>query len=229
MAEHKVVVLGSGGVGKSAVTIRYIQGNFIEKYDPTIEDAYRKQVDIDGEAVMLDILDTAGQEEYGAMRDSYMRDGQGFVLVYSITDNNSFEDVLKIYDQLVRTKGNDLKTPVVLVGNKCDLEEERAVEKSDGEALARDKMNGCPFLETSAKTNLNVEQVFVQLVRRVNQVRAEKTPAETAVGGSETTEATAAPVAGVAPAAGGAETSPAAGVVVPPTKPKKKKRRCAIL
>merc|ERR1711924_105017 len=78
--EYRIVVVGAGGVGKSALTVRFIQGNFVEKYDPTIEDSYRKQVAVDGVAVLLDIMDTAGQEEYSALRDQYMKTGQGFIL-----------------------------------------------------------------------------------------------------------------------------------------------------
>merc|ERR1711862_413080 len=70
MAEYRIVVVGAGG--KSALTVRFIQGNFVEKYDPTIEDSYRKLVAVDGVACLLDIMDTAGQEEYSALRDQYM-------------------------------------------------------------------------------------------------------------------------------------------------------------
>merc|ERR1712137_1153044 len=73
MTEYKLVIVGGGGVGKSALTIQLIQNHFIDEYDPTIEDSYRKQVTIDDETCLLDILDTAGQEEYSAMRDQYMR------------------------------------------------------------------------------------------------------------------------------------------------------------
>ncbi|KAJ2507863.1 Ras GTPase ras2, partial [Coemansia sp. RSA 2049] len=90
--EYKVVMLGSGGVGKSMLTTKYINGTFSEEYDPTIEDSYRKQCDVDGEPCMLEILDTAGQEEYAAMRDYQIRTGDCFVIVYSITDLDSFEE-----------------------------------------------------------------------------------------------------------------------------------------
>ena len=94
MAEstYKIVVVGSGGVGKSCIVVRFVQGKFIKKYDPTIEDFYRKQIDVDGEAIMLDILDTAGQEEFSALRDSYMRTGDGFVLVYAVNSSTSIYD-----------------------------------------------------------------------------------------------------------------------------------------
>ena len=83
----------AGGVGKSALTIQLIQNHFVDEYDPTIEDSYRKQVVIDGETCLLDILDTAGQEEYSAMRDQYMRTGEGFLCVFAIDNMKSFEDI----------------------------------------------------------------------------------------------------------------------------------------
>merc|ERR1712116_118790 len=73
MREYKIVVLGSGGVGKSALTVQFVQGIFVEKYDPTIEDSYRKQVEVDSQQCMLEILDTAGTEQFTAMRDLYMK------------------------------------------------------------------------------------------------------------------------------------------------------------
>jgi len=158
-----VVVLGSGGVGKSALTIQFIQGNFVEKYDPTIEDSYRKQVEVDGQLCTLDILDTAGQEEYSAMRDQYMRTGQAFILVYSITDPSSFQDCEAIHDQLLRSVDSD-SVPLVLVGNKCDLEEERGVSTQEGQKMA-EKFGHCKFFEASAKARINVEECFHGLVR----------------------------------------------------------------
>jgi len=167
-AEYKIVILGSGGVGKSALTIQFIQGNFVEKYDPTIEDSYRKHVEVDGKACTLDILDTAGQEEYSAMRDQYMRTGQGFILVYSITDPSSFEDSQSIHDQLLRSKDAE-SVPLVLVGNKCDLEEERSVSKDEGNKLAEKFGTYCKFVEASAKAQINVEEAFYSIVRLIDK------------------------------------------------------------
>ena len=96
MTEYKLVVVGAGGVGKSALTIQLIQNHFVDEYDPTIEDSYRKQVVIDGETCLLDILDTAGQEEYSAMRDQYMRTGEGFLIVFAVNNAKSFEDITKV-------------------------------------------------------------------------------------------------------------------------------------
>ncbi|KNC54477.1 Ras family small GTPase RAP-1b [Thecamonas trahens ATCC 50062] len=166
MAEYKLVVCGHGGVGKSALTVRFIQGNFLEKYDPTIEDSYRKQVEVDGVACLLDILDTAGQDEYSALRDAYMKTGQGFVIVYDITDTLSLDTVTNLREKILRTK-QAADVPIMLVGNKVDLEDKRVVAKSKGEELAQEYK--CSFMETSAKTNHNVKELFEQLVREINQ------------------------------------------------------------
>jgi small GTP-binding protein len=91
-------------VGKSALTIQLIQNHFVDEYDPTIEDSYRKQVVIDGETCLLDILDTAGQEEYSAMRDQYMRTGEGFLLVFAVNNAKSFEDISAYREQIKRVK-----------------------------------------------------------------------------------------------------------------------------
>jgi len=126
---------------------------------------------------MIEILDTAGtvkmkyivknivmfflfyfhQEQFTAMRDLYMKNGQGFVLVYSITSQATFNDLVDIKDQIMRVKdiGDDI--PMVLVANKSDLEDERVVGKHQGESLARSF--GCTFLETSAKLEINVNEV----------------------------------------------------------------------
>lgn len=97
----------AGGVGKSALTIQLIQNHFVDEYDPTIEDSYRKQVVIDGETCLLDILDTAGQEEYSAMRDQYMRTGEGFLCVFAIDNMKSFEDIESYRGQIRRVKDAD--------------------------------------------------------------------------------------------------------------------------
>nr|XP_027224832.1 GTP-binding protein Rit2-like [Penaeus vannamei] len=89
----RIVVLGEGGVGKSALTLQFVSHSFLEYHDPTIEDAYQRQAVIDGEPALLDILDTAGQIEFTAMRDQYMRCGEGFLICYSLTDRRSFEEV----------------------------------------------------------------------------------------------------------------------------------------
>jgi len=171
MKEYKIVVLGSGGVGKSALTVQFVQGIFVEKYDPTIEDSYRKQVEVDGQQCMLEILDTAGTEQFTAMRDLYMKNGQGFVLVYSITAQSTFNDLQDLREQILRVKDME-NVPTVLVGNKCDLEDERVVGKDQGSNLAH--TFGCTFLETSAKAKINVNDIFNDLVQQINKLTPPK-------------------------------------------------------
>lgn len=171
MREYKIVVLGSGGVGKSALTVQFVQGIFVEKYDPTIEDSYRKQVEVDGQQCMLEILDTAGTEQFTAMRDLYMKNGQGFVLVYSITAQSTFNDLQDLREQILRVKDKD-DVPMVLVGNKTDLEAERVVGKEQGQNLARHF--NCAFMETSAKAKIHVNDVFYDLVRQINKKSPKK-------------------------------------------------------
>jgi GTPase KRas protein len=145
--EYKLVVVGGGGVGKSALTIQFIQSHFVDEYDPTIEDSCkfffrpckskqsspdflsfslpsptlrgkdRKQCVIDEEVALLDILDTAGQEEYSAMREQYMRTGEGFLLVFSIADRNSFDEIRGFEQQILRVKDKE-SFPMILLGNK---------------------------------------------------------------------------------------------------------------
>ncbi|XP_006862877.1 PREDICTED: ras-related protein Rap-2c isoform X2 [Lipotes vexillifer] len=146
MREYKVVVLGSGGVGKSALTVQFVTGTFIEKYDPTIEDFYRT-------------------EQFASMRDLYIKNGQGFILVYSLVNQQSFQDIKPMRDQIVRVKRYE-KVPLILVGNKVDLEPEREVMSSEGRALAQEW--GCPFMETSAKSKSMVDELFAEIVRQMN-------------------------------------------------------------
>ena len=165
MREFKVVVLGSGGVGKSALTVQFVSGHFMEKYDPTIEDFYRKEIEVDGSLCLLEILDTAGTEQFASMRDLYIQNGQGFLVVYSLTNHQTFQDIKSMQEQIFRVKGTD-RVPIMLVGNKVDLEHQREVSTAEGMALAQ--MWGGPFLETSAKSKTNVNQVFTEIVREMN-------------------------------------------------------------
>ncbi len=165
MREYKVVVLGSGGVGKSALTVKFVSGTFMEKYDPTIEDFYRKEIEVDGAPSVLEILDTAGTEQFASMRDLYIKNGQGFVIVYSITSLQTFQDIKTMKEQIMRVKGTD-RVPMLLVGNKCDLEHQREVHTSEGLSLAQ--LWSCPFLESSAKNTQNVNEVFIEIVREMN-------------------------------------------------------------
>jgi len=148
------------------LAVRFINNYFIEVYDPTIEDNYKKQVTVDEETIILDILDTAGQEQFSAMRDHYMRTGHGFILCYSVVQRTSFDEIGIFRNQIMKVKDTD-KVPMVLCGTKCDLEKNREISKSEGEARAN--LWGATFYETSAKTCLNIEDTFFGVVRAIRK------------------------------------------------------------
>jgi len=164
---YKLVVVGEGGVGKSALTIQFFQKMFVEDYDPTIEDSYIQHVEIDRQVCVLDVLDTAGQEEFSALREQYMRKGDGFLIVYSVIDPNSFKNTRQFYNQILRVK--DRKSyPMILVANKIDLVHLRKVSEEEGRELAAELQ--IPYIETSAKVPpVNVDIAFHELVLAIRQ------------------------------------------------------------
>lgn len=144
---------------------------------------------------MLEVLDTAGQEEYTALRDQWIRDGEGFVLVYSISSRSSFTRIQKFHHQIQRVKEssasspgfpgspiaqnmvpNNGNVPVMLVGNKSDRVTEREVSTQEGHALAREL--GCEFVEASAKNCVNVEKAFYDVVRLLRRQRQQSQRAQ---------------------------------------------------
>jgi len=137
MKEYKFVVMGSGKVGMSSLVVRYVTGHFVENYEPTIEDSYRKEVNINGTPAVLEILDTAGTGQFTAMRELYTKNGDGFILVYSVIDRQSFTDVQLLRDEIARLK-DGFSSPIMLVGNICDVEGERVVATREGEMLAQE-------------------------------------------------------------------------------------------
>eukprot|EP01118_Nematostelium_gracile_P001092 TRINITY_DN11108_c0_g1_i1.p1 TRINITY_DN11108_c0_g1~~TRINITY_DN11108_c0_g1_i1.p1 ORF type:complete len:185 (+),score=50.16 TRINITY_DN11108_c0_g1_i1:44-598(+) len=162
-----ITVIGAGHVGKSAVTVRFVSNTFVDKYNATIEDSYRKQIEIDGQAMVLEIFDTAGQEEYSALRDQYLQKSDGVLLIYSITSKHTFDTCPKSKVNIERLKLDHPNFPMVLVGNKVDLEGERQVSTAAGKELA-DKW-GVPFFETSALKTINILECFTELVRIINK------------------------------------------------------------
>lgn len=139
----------------------------MEDYEPTKADSYRKKVILDGEELQIDILDTAGQEDYAAIRDNYFRSGEGFLCVFSITEMESFQAVQEFREQILRVKGDDY-IPFVLVGNKADLAEaRRRVSLEEAQGLAAQWK--VPYVETSAKTRMNVDKIFYDLMREVKR------------------------------------------------------------
>ncbi|GBB91070.1 hypothetical protein RclHR1_18190005 [Rhizophagus clarus] len=153
MMLYKLVLLGADGVGKT--------------YDPTIEDSYRKQVVVDDQPCVLEVLPIKG--EYSTLRDQWIRDGEGFLLVYSISERSTFERIEHFRDQIARVKGTVDNVPIILVGNKCDKVTEREVSREEGMNMAR-RFN-CEFIESSVLMCVNVERAFYTVVRMIRTNR----------------------------------------------------------
>ena len=170
MSRLKIVVLGEGGVGKSSLTLRFIVDKFIEDYDPTIEDHYIKKVLVDGIYSEVDVTDTAGQEEFFTIRNDSAKNADGIILVYSITSLNSFEEAIRIIEEIIITK-ND-KIPVILVGNKLDLRNDRKVPESYGKKL--EEQYKFIFYETSAKYNVFADEIFYEIIREIRKIKYNK-------------------------------------------------------
>ncbi|KAJ8974297.1 hypothetical protein NQ317_014468 [Molorchus minor] len=203
---YKLVIVGGGGVGKSAITLQFIQvidqvggrdaSYFVTDYDPTIEDSYTKQCVIDDIPAKLDILDTAGQEEFSAMREQYMRSGEGFLLVFSVTERSSFDEIYKFHRQILRVKDRD-EFPMLMVGNKKVISlpvlkasktsfsvptiSDQLIWNTKGSS-GRKRPNSwrrqlkIPYIECSAKMRMNVDNAFYELVRVVRKFQLSERP-----------------------------------------------------
>lgn len=162
MTSHRICCLGSPAVGKSALVIQLVSHHFVEEYDPTIEDFYRKRVVLDGDPSLLEIYDTAGQVEFQSVSREWIQSCHSFLLIYSIVSQQSFKEVKQFAEQA--RAGRDLASiSLMVVGNKCDLEDLRQVTFGEGQEMACHL--GAQFLETSAKSRLNVEEAFYGAVR----------------------------------------------------------------
>ncbi|KJE90450.1 rasG protein [Capsaspora owczarzaki ATCC 30864] len=171
MTDIKICVVGSGGVGKSCVTVRFLKQKFAEYYDPTIEESYRKPVTVDEKDYELEIVDTAGQDEFASFRDSSLDYGDGFLLVFGINSPSSFAELQELRKKILLMKEAD-SYPMVIVGNKKDLPpDQRTVSEAEVQAFC-ESIN-CPYYETSAKTGLNVEEVFFEVVRQIRKSKPE--------------------------------------------------------
>ncbi|CAG9760645.1 unnamed protein product [Ceutorhynchus assimilis] len=162
--DYRVVVFGAGGVGKSSLVLRFVKGTFRESYIPTIEDTYRQVISCNKNICTLQITDTTGSHQFPAMQRLSISKGHAFILVYSVCSRQSLEELKPIYEVIKELKGPDLgQIPIMLTGNKCDESAElREVSTSEGQAQAAEW--GVSFMETSAKTNHNVKQLFQELL-----------------------------------------------------------------
>jgi len=166
---YKIIVLGAGGVGKSALTLRLITNKFQKDWDPTIEDCYTTTMKVDDISFRLEIIDTAGQEEFSNMMDGWVRDAQGYVLVFDITNKDSIEHLKIIRGKIAKYRGDDTPGPVVVAGNKCDLRNDSDSQISKSEALAVTEEWGYKYIDTSAKDGVGHKEVFEQVIRELRK------------------------------------------------------------
>ena len=160
----KIVVLGKSLVGKSALTYRFISDKFPTEHDTTVEDQYKTIANVDGSPCELEVLDTAGQDDYQTMLDTWIEFGDCFLLVYSVDDYDSFKQVKTKFERIQQVKKTESYS-VILVGNKCDLPEtSRNVAKSEVENYAQNI--GVHCIETSALNKINVKEAFIDVVHQ---------------------------------------------------------------
>ncbi len=164
----KIAVLGQSMVGKSALTFRFINNKFPTEHDTTIEDSYSIPAKIDDIQCQLEILDTAGQDDYQTMLDTWINSADGFILVYSIDNRQSFDSAKDKYNRILQLKEGQ-KVAVIIVGNKCDLEDKREVNKEEAERYCNN--NNIYFLETSALNIINVKETFLTVSKGLLQIK----------------------------------------------------------
>ena len=161
----KLLTIGDSAVGKTCLISQFARDSFNPNFITTIGIDYKiKEVEIDGAKYKLLIWDTAGQERFRTITTSYFRGCQGILLVYDITVKKTFENVANWMDQ-INTVNDGQHVCKILIGNKCDMEDQRKVTKDQGAELA--KSYDIPFLETSAKDGINVQDAFLNITKDV--------------------------------------------------------------
>lgn len=171
----KVMLLGDSGVGKTCFLIQFKDGAFLSgTFIATVGIDFRnKVVTVDGARVKLQIWDTAGQERFRSVTHAYYRDAQALLLLYDITNKSSFDNIRAWLTEIHEYAQRDVV--IMLLGNKADVSSERVIRSEDGETLAREY--GVPFMETSAKTGMNVELAFLAIAKEL-KYRAGRQPDE---------------------------------------------------
>ncbi|XP_041474631.1 dexamethasone-induced Ras-related protein 1-like [Lytechinus pictus] len=162
---YRLVVMGSGKVGKTAIIQQFINNKFEEKYKETVEDLHCREYHINGHSIKVDILDTSGTLQFPAMRRLSISTAHAFVLVYSIDDSASFENVKQIYNQIQEQRTNFGDIPIVVVGNKSDLELQRRVDIDDARVTLAQNNWHCAHVEASAKENSLILDIFQKLLQ----------------------------------------------------------------
>lgn len=164
--EVRLVFLGAGGVGKTALIQRFLKDTFEPKHRRTVEELHRKEYEVGGIKVTISIMDTSGSYSFPAMRKLSIQNSDAFALVYAVDDPDSLEAVKRLRDEILEVK-EDKYTPIVVIGNKIDRQKERRVSSEDVLSTVEVDWNHI-FLESSAKDDVNVMEAFRELLQRAN-------------------------------------------------------------
>ncbi|KAJ3450909.1 ras-related protein rab-5c [Anaeramoeba flamelloides] len=165
--EYKVVLLGDSGVGKSCLVLRFVRNEFFDNREPTIGASYlTKSLTVSEKEIKLQIWDTAGQERYQSLAPMYYRGSEVAIIVFDITSNDSYSRAKQWVDELYEKGIPDLI--IGFVGNKSDLEEKRAIKKSDAKEYC--SLHKLHYFETSAKTSKNVNEMFFSLAQELTKI-----------------------------------------------------------
>lgn len=164
----KLTLMGDGGVGKSCLILQYMYADFSEEYEPTKADAFRKTITLQGDEVQIDILDTAGQEDYPVVRDGYIKHGDGFLLVFDLTNPKTLDSIKNMRENILRVKEEVKHLPMILIGNKCDLTSSRKIAYEEANQLA--ERWKCAYIEVSAKTRENVDKSFSEIFLHIKDI-----------------------------------------------------------
>ncbi|KAJ2724762.1 ras GTPase [Coemansia sp. Benny D115] len=162
----KLLLIGDSGVGKSCLLLRFADDTYTESYISTIGVDFKiRTIELDGRTVKLQIWDTAGQERFRTITSSYYRGAHGIIVVYDVTDKETFNNVKQWLQEIDRYASEGVNK--LLVGNKCDLEDSRQVNYTEAEEFAQQL--SISFLETSAKDATNVEQAFLTMAKQIKE------------------------------------------------------------
>eukprot|EP00045_Choanoeca_perplexa_P006987 m.61369 g.61369 ORF g.61369 m.61369 type:complete len:182 (-) comp13873_c0_seq1:2318-2863(-) len=161
---RKVALMGFPAVGKSSLAFQYVENKFDAEYVTTIQDQFEKCIKVGDRDFKLEIYDTMGVTELPNFPDDYLI-MDGWVMVYSVVEERSFDVVREVYDRLMASGA--LNPPLVIVANKCDLTEDRVISEAQGRQLAKDC--GAVYLEASARENVNVARVFHDMVCEIEK------------------------------------------------------------
>lgn len=170
----KLLLIGDSGVGKSCLLLRFADDTYTESYISTIGVDFKiRTIELDGKTIKLQIWDTAGQERFRTITSSYYRGAHGIIVVYDVTDQESFNNVKQWLHEIERYASENVNK--LLVGNKCDLTAKKVVDYTTAKEFA-DSI-GIPFLETSAKNATNVEQAFMTMAAEIKNRMGPQTAA----------------------------------------------------